>query len=458
MWDFNISDTDKKARYRVIADALERDILSGELAPGARLMTHRELAAKIGVTVSTVTRAYAEAEKRGLIKNHVGRGSFVLEHALRTSTAQDSWAGPAVELGVAMPLPLEEPNVKPLLQKVMQNGDVDALVKSFVPLGHYEHRETGASWLRRAGVDARAESVLITNGHQHSLVSIFTSLFEAGDRIAVDYLTNPGFRVLVERAGLGLEGVMMDEDGMIPEALDELCRAKTIRGVYMTENVQNPSTRPIPRERREALCEVIARHHLILVDDHTFNVMSARHDKAMACLLPESSVYFTSVSSAIYAGLRVAFVHAPVKFYKRIAQAVVANVWTVAPLCVALMCEAISSGMVEKALKKKQQEMERRVALLRDTLAEFEVTSSEQSIYAWLHLPDTWPSRDFEQEAEKNGVRVLSADRFVVGAHKAPNCVRLAFTGPPDIASLKKGLDILVGILKKEGGVITPIW
>lgn len=458
MWDFKVQGTEKKARYRIIADALERDILSGELAPGARLMTHRELAAKTGVTVSTVTRAYAEAEKRGLVKTMVGRGTFVLEHGLHTSTAQDSWAGTVVELGVAMPLPSEEPSIKPLLQKVVLEGDVDALVKSFAPLGYHEHREIGARWLRRAGVAATAESVLITNGHQHSLVSIFCSLFEPGDSIAVDYLTNPGFKTLVQRGGLELAGVMIDEDGMVPEALDALCKTTPIRGIYMTGNVQNPSAKPIPPDRRKALCNIIDRHKLILVEDGTFNVMDTHRDRTLSSLLPDSSVYFTSASSAIYAGLRVAFVHAPVKFHNRIAQAIVANVWTVAPLCVSLMCEAFASGIVEKTLKKKQKEMERRVALLQDTLGDFTVTCSDQTIYAWLFLPSPWSSRDFEQEAEKNGVRVLSADRFVVGMHPAPNCVRLAFTGPSEISTLKKGLDILVSILKKEGGIISPIW
>ncbi len=458
MWDFTIRKEEKKPRYLVIADALERDILSGELSQGARLMTHRELAAKTGVTVSTVTRAYAEAERRGLVKTMVGRGTFVLDHILATSTVQDAQAHAVVELGVAMPLLSEEPSIKPILQKVMQESDVDALVKYFSPLGRPEHREIGAGWLRRSGVDAKADSVLITNGHQHSLVSIFCSLFAAGEKIAVDQLTNPGFKMLVERAGLVLEGVPMDEDGMIPEALDRLCREQTIHGVYLTGNVQNPSAKLIPPERRAALAEVLARHDVLLIEDDSFNVLDTRKDRALSALLPENSVYFSSVSSAIYSGLRVAFVHAPVRFHSRIAQAVVENVWTVAPLCVALACAAITSGTVEKALRKKQKEMDRRIALIRDTLNGFTVSCSEQSIYAWLHLPCSWSARDFEQQAEKNGVRVFAADRFTVGSEPAPNCVRLAVTGPADIPTLKKGLDILVSILKKEGGVITPIW
>src|SRR5215831_2288744 len=70
-------------RYRAIADALAADITSGRLASGARLPTHRDLAYRLGVTVGTVSRAYAEAERRGLIGGEVGRGTFVRPDARR---------------------------------------------------------------------------------------------------------------------------------------------------------------------------------------------------------------------------------------------------------------------------------------------------------------------------------------------------------------------------------------
>src|SRR5262249_18419905 len=64
-------------RYRAIADALAADITSGRLATGQRLPTHRDLAYHLHVTVGTVSRAYAEAERRGLIGGEIGRGTFV---------------------------------------------------------------------------------------------------------------------------------------------------------------------------------------------------------------------------------------------------------------------------------------------------------------------------------------------------------------------------------------------
>ena len=64
-------------RYVAIADAIAHDIGSGALQPGDRLPTHRHLAKAVGVTVGTVTRGYAEAERRGLTVGEVGRGTFV---------------------------------------------------------------------------------------------------------------------------------------------------------------------------------------------------------------------------------------------------------------------------------------------------------------------------------------------------------------------------------------------
>ena len=64
-------------RYLAIAEALADDAGGGRLRPGTRLPTHRDLADRLGVTVGTVTRAYAEATRRGLVSGEVGRGTFL---------------------------------------------------------------------------------------------------------------------------------------------------------------------------------------------------------------------------------------------------------------------------------------------------------------------------------------------------------------------------------------------
>jgi len=89
-------------RYRAIADALATDIASGRLLPGQRLPPQRALADALGVTVGTVTRAYAEAERRGLLDATVGRGSFVRDHSA-AMTAR-TWVSPAPAAGGGLTL------------------------------------------------------------------------------------------------------------------------------------------------------------------------------------------------------------------------------------------------------------------------------------------------------------------------------------------------------------------
>lgn len=66
MWNPKIIDTDR-VLYVSIADAIERDILAGVLKANEKMPTQRYLAKIIGVNLTTITRAYNEAKKRGLI-------------------------------------------------------------------------------------------------------------------------------------------------------------------------------------------------------------------------------------------------------------------------------------------------------------------------------------------------------------------------------------------------------
>ncbi|MGH7527695.1 MAG: GntR family transcriptional regulator, partial [Gemmatimonadales bacterium] len=64
-------------KYQALLDLLQHDIESGTLRPGDRLPTQRHLAQRLGVAIGTVSRAYAVAERRGMVSGEVGRGTFV---------------------------------------------------------------------------------------------------------------------------------------------------------------------------------------------------------------------------------------------------------------------------------------------------------------------------------------------------------------------------------------------
>ncbi|HEX7759477.1 MAG TPA: winged helix-turn-helix domain-containing protein, partial [Caulobacteraceae bacterium] len=87
--------------YARLVSALEADIAAGALPPDTRLPTHRQLADDLGLGVGTVTKAYAEAEAKGLITARVGRGSFVAPH--RRLRPVPSESGGVIDLGRNLP-------------------------------------------------------------------------------------------------------------------------------------------------------------------------------------------------------------------------------------------------------------------------------------------------------------------------------------------------------------------
>ena len=129
-------------KYLRIADALSEDIYAGRLAAGDRLPTHRDLAWHLGVTVGTVSRAYAEAERRGLLVGEVGRGSYVKAGARSTATlAMPDPGGPAtIELGINKPpAALSAPDFATAMTSLAQSGDLEMLMNYQPHTGRWDH-------------------------------------------------------------------------------------------------------------------------------------------------------------------------------------------------------------------------------------------------------------------------------------------------------------------------------
>ena len=453
MWDLKIIDTDKTL-YIAIADAIERDIRLGVLKPGEKLPTHRGLAKTVGVNLTTITRAFNEAEKRGLVSSIVGSGTFVASDLGYSPSLVDTEkdAKKLIELGLVLPLYAKEPDIGPVVERVLRKNNLNEFMAYTPPQGLERHRLSGCEWMKRFGVNVNAEDVIITAGTQHALSCVFSSVFQSGDRLAADCLMYPGAKTAAKRCGMVLEAIEMDEEGMLPSALDAACSRHAVKGVYTVAAMQNPTNSAMSAQRRAELAAVIEKNNLILIEDDIYRFLSSEKDGTLSQLLPERSVYIAGTSKAFYAGLRTSFVAAPKKFCSRISQAVFDTHWMASSFNAEIACECIKSGLADKIIEAKREEISKRACLMESKMTGFNYKYSQNSMFFWLRLPDGWYSGDFEKTAYENGVNVISAEKFAIGGMTPPNYVRISLSGAECLSELEKGLDIIARMLNFEIG------
>lgn len=82
-------DTEGRPLYLRIADAINRAILSGEYPPGAKLPSRNHVADRLNVAPMTVTGAYTELARLGIVETLKGSGTFVTREALMVLRGYD---------------------------------------------------------------------------------------------------------------------------------------------------------------------------------------------------------------------------------------------------------------------------------------------------------------------------------------------------------------------------------
>ena len=159
-------------KYLAIAEALLADVQSGRLKPGHRLPPQRQLAKELGVDLTTVTRAFNEARRMGLIEANTGRGSYVRGKAPEQDNVAPA-GSPIIDL--SMNMPPQPPAAK--LRERIQEG-IAGVLSSPHGLMHLHYQESvgagpdrtaAARWLGARLGSVPVDRVVVTGGAQTAL-------------------------------------------------------------------------------------------------------------------------------------------------------------------------------------------------------------------------------------------------------------------------------------------------
>ncbi len=447
--------------YLAIADAMAADIAAGRLRPGQRLPPHRALAEALGIDLTTVTRAYNEARRRGLIDAAAGRhGTFV-----RTGSDQPPARRPemrpaaAVDTSMNLPPAPEDAALRERLSEGLaaleRRPDFPSLLTYRPSAGDDEDRAAGAAWLQSRQLDATPDRVLVCPGAQSALLIALTSFVQPGDLVLTEPLTYPGFRALAAHLGVRLEGVAIDSEGLLPGALEEACRRGKPKALYCVPTIHNPTTATMSPQRREAIAEIVRRHGLLVIEDDAYGFLPSPAPKPLAAYVPELAFHVSTLAKCLTPGLRVAYLLAPeLSHAVRLAAGLRATVLMAPPLMVSLASRWIEDGTARRILAAVRKESAARQSIAREVLPEGAWAAHPQGHHLWLSLPPAWTRADFTAHARQHGLAVVPSDAFAVDPAGAPNAVRIALGAAPDRGRLRKALRVAADALTQSPAVL----
>lgn len=325
------------------------------------------------------------------------------------------------------------------------------LTEGFMPL-----RQALTGLLRDRGIAAGPETIHIASGSQGVLDAVAKILVSKGDKIAVEAPTYLGAISAFNPCQPEYIRMDTDDQGLIPESLDDVLTKHFIKFIYLVPTFQNPTGRSIPLARRRQIADIIVKHDALLVEDDPYSALRYRGEPLppIKTLAPDNVVYISTLSKVFAPGLRIGFYVAPElirKWLVLVKQGVDLHTSTFNQ---ALAAEYINGGHMETHLpeiirlyKPKQEAM--LDAIQRYFPENFTCSPSEGGMFLWVRGPEGFDMMELYNRAIEQKVAFVPGKFFYTREGEGIETMRLNYTMATE--------SVIHDAIRKLGGVISSM-
>jgi GntR family transcriptional regulator/MocR family aminotransferase len=465
--------------YEQIASQLRAAIEGGELAPGQRLPTIRELAQSLGVNRDTVALAYESLAAQRLVESGVGRGTFVAR-APRAGAAAPAFAAAlsaqtqrllaferarprfgsdaaAVPMHALIPDPALYPvdEFRRCLARVLREGGASLLAYGG-PEGHPAMRAQEAARLRRAGIEVSDDEVVLCHGASQGITLALRLFAEPGDVIALEEPTYNNALATAFGLGLRTAPVPMREDGPDLAALERVLARPEVKAFYTIPSFHNPTGITTGLDARRALLAVAARCGKPVIEDgyELDLAWSGRLPPPLAALDRSGLVlHLSSYSKSLFPGVRLGSIAARGALVEALHALKRATDHSDAMCLQAALAEFVASGAYERHLARLRRVLRARrdalCAALERHLPQAQLwTRPEGGTQVWVDLGHGIDTSDLLPDAVGAGVLFAPGSQFHHDG-RASSGLRLAFA-MADEAAIERGVAALGRLVQQR--------
>ena len=322
-------------------------------------------------------------------------------------------------------------------------------------------REVLADFLGQRGIKAASEEILIASGSQGVLDAVGKVLIAPGDRVAVEAPTYLGALQAFDPYDPCYVRLATDDDGLIPESLEQALSQHTIKFVYLVPTFQNPTGRTLPEGRRKEIAAILKRHHALLIEDDPYGALRYKGRPLMPIhhWAPDQVVYISTFSKILAPGLRVGFCVAPEwlrKWLVIVKQGIDLHTGTFSQ---ALAAEYLSGGYLDRHLPRICDLYGPRLQAMLDALQMyfpkgFTWSRPEGGMFVWV---EGWRHMDMETvywAAVKRNTAFVPGKFFYAHPNQGLETMRLNFTNA-DETTLRRAIRTLAEIIMEMSPVVT---
>jgi 2-aminoadipate transaminase len=479
--------------YVQLRDQLRALVHSGELRTGDRIPASRELAQHLGVHRTTVANAYAELESEGLIRGHVGRGTFICGSPAKQFTAPPRTNGnggpmrwealfadergeeglsrlmpdvPAGAIAFTDARPSEEffpvedfrrcanTVLRAEGRRILRLGSTD---------GYEPLKRALMEMLQEEGVNVRSEQLLVTDGCQQSIDLICKAFLRPGDSVAIENPAYPGAISILSAARVRALAVNVEAsatrngyEGLDLDALETVLTQNRVKFLMVTPDFHNPTGTCLPLAERRRLLEIAAHYHIPVIEDAIYCRLRLRGNPVPSLKALDragSVIQMDSFSKIAFPGLRVGWCIGAESAIERLRLIKQSTDLHTDQLAQAALADFIRRGYLKRHIAKMNGVYLERLEAMEGALQKFmpegtSWTKVEGGMSLWVTLPAGIDAAELLIHVRERGVLFVPG-RYFYAQSPQPNTMRLGFASL-DEKKILKGVQTLGELLEIE--------
>lgn len=439
-------------KYVALAHAIAEAARSGTLLPGTRLPPRRALAVRLGMNLSTVSKAYDLAAEMGIVAGEVGRGTFVRMLSVPERMPWPKSGGvDALDMSSNFPFPSASNDELRLAFEALGSLPYSADLLRYHPnSAHPSHLAGGAAWVRNLGVETAPERLLITSGAIHGVFVSLLAVARPGDLVLLEELTSPALIGACRALGLRIGAVPLDAGGLRPDVLEAMVKRERPRALIVVPNLQNPTLATMPVERRGQIVEIARRFGIIIIEDDVYGPLLRQPERPapLAAMAPERTCFCTSLSKSVAPGLRIGYLLMPASLRADALNAIRVSTWMTSPLLGQIAANWILDGTAGRLCERQRAMTRRRQDIARQVLGEFDIVTHDAALHLLLKLPEPWRAEQFSAHMQQQGVAVLPSSEMTADPGGRQNVVRLSLCTIDSETALQSALTVCRTVLR----------